>query len=58
LKELIASKEILAEHMAILYANEQNIRKEENRTYQIQKLTDRIFMFVQSGVIVALALAL
>lgn len=58
LKELIVSKEILTEHMAILYVNEQNIRKEENRTYQIQKLTDRIFMFIQSGVIVALALAL
>lgn len=58
LKELIASKEILAEHMAILYANEQNIRKEENQTYKIQRLTDKVFMFIQSGVIVALALAL
>ncbi|MCF7910880.1 hypothetical protein K9L16_04365 [Candidatus Pacearchaeota archaeon] len=58
LKELIVSKEILAEHIAVLYINEQNIRKEENQTYKIQRLTDKVFMFIQSGVIVALALAL
>jgi len=58
LKELIATKEILTEHMAVLYANEQNIRKEENRSYQYQKIMDKVFIVLQSGVIVALALAL
>lgn len=58
LKELVSTKEVLAEHIAILYSNEQNIRKEENRNYQIQSLSNKVLMIIQSGVIVALALAL
>jgi len=56
LKELIATKEVLSEHLAVLYANEQNIRQLESRDYKLEKFMDRIYMVIQSGVIVALAI--
>ena len=58
LKELVATKEIMAEHIAMLYLNEQQIREIENKNFKIQLLMDKVFMIIQSGVIIALAFAI
>jgi len=58
LKELTTTQSVLSEHLSILYANEQSMRAIENRNYTYQKLLDRVFMVVQSGVIIALVVAL
>lgn len=58
LKELIAVKEILSEHLAQLYANEQKIRQEEARMYMWKDAMNRFFLVVKAGVIIALAIAL
>jgi len=58
LKELIATKELLNEHLAILYANEQNMRQYEQRDYEMKTLWGKVTFVIQSGVIIALALAL
>ncbi len=58
LKELIATKEILSEHLAVLYANEQQIRQIEARNYTIERLSNRLVMILQTGAIIALVIAL
>ena len=58
LKELVATKEILSQHIAVLYANEQQIRYLEQNNLTVERLMNRIFMVIQSGVIIALAVAL
>jgi len=58
LKELVSMKENLSKSIAVLYANEQQMRQLERDNYQLQKLIDRVFMIVQGGAIIALAVAL
>ncbi len=58
LKELVATKEVLSEHLAVLYANEQTIRQIESRNYTIERLSNRLVMILQTGAIIALAIAL
>lgn len=58
LKELITTNENLSKHIAVLYVNEQEMRQLEQNNYKFQKLMDRIFMIIQGGAIIALAIAL
>lgn len=58
LKELISTKEMLSEHITLLYANEQNLRQNEQKNFEIKQLWNKVTFVIQSGVIIALALAL
>ena len=58
LKEITVLKENLSQHLALLYSNEQNIRSLESRNFQVRQIMDRVFMIIQAGVIIALAIAL
>jgi len=56
LKELLGRKDIVSQHFADLYINEQNLRLQENYQHKKSKILDRIILFIQSGVIIALIL--
>lgn len=58
LKELIATKEVLSKHLAQLYANEQQIRREEAKVCTMKDTANKILLFIQAGAIIALAIAL
>jgi hypothetical protein len=56
IKEMLGRKDMISQHFADLYINEQNLRLQENYEYKKEKFLDRIFLFIQSGVIIALIL--
>ena len=56
LKELVSVKENLSEHLALLYANEQQLRIHEQQEFKKQQITDRLYLILQAGIVVALAL--
>lgn len=56
LRDLINRKDIISQHFADLYINEQNLRLQENYQNEKDKILDKIFLFIQSGVILALIL--
>jgi hypothetical protein len=57
LKEIISYKEIISDQINLLYVNERQIRELERKEYKFQKIMDKIYIVIQSGVIVALAIA-
>jgi hypothetical protein len=58
LKEIIATKELLSEHIAVLYLNEQEMRRIDRRNFTVEKLFNKAFLILQSGVIIALAITM
>ena len=56
LKEMLGRKDTISQHFADLYINEQNLRLQETYQYEKEKILDKIFLFIQSGVILALIL--
>jgi hypothetical protein len=56
LKDLIESKDQLANNLNLLYMNEQQQRLLEKQDYKFQHLIDKIFIVIQSGVIITLAI--
>lgn len=56
LREMLARKDIVAQHFADLYINEENLRLQENNQHEKTKIFDKIIIFVQTGIILALVL--
>lgn len=56
LKELLGRKNSISQHFADLYINEQNLRLQENYQHEKENLINKVFLFIQSGIIIALVL--
>lgn len=56
LKEMLGRKDSISQHFSDLYINEQNLRLQENYQHEKEKILDRILIFIQTGVILALIL--
>jgi len=56
LKEMLGRKDTISQHFADLYINEQNLRLQETYQHEKEKILDRLLIFIQSGVILALIL--
>lgn len=56
LKEIISYKEIISDQINLLYVNERQMRELERKEYKFQQIMDKIYIVIQSGVIIALAI--
>lgn len=55
LKRLVSGKNMVAQHFADLYINEQNMRLQEEYERKKEKIFDKILLYLQSGVIIVLS---